>query len=172
MITPRLHSVSLFDLQYGVSKCPFTVRALSAVRAPDTSARLIRSPSTQRASEDLQRIQSLGAASLSYSNPLARDVQSIAYEARAAGQDPGGCGGGGAHARHRAQDAPRTAPATAPFVVLLFGCPIVGWLATGQVISRERLRIAEVSRGRAAFGGDPHRIGMGTSSAAGITGRS
>lgn len=125
-----MHLASCLSARLGVAKCPFTVRALSAVRAPDTSARLIRSPNTQRASEDLQRIQSLGAASLSYSNLLARDVQSIAYEARAAGKDPGGCGGGDALARHRPQE--------------------------------------EVSRGRAAFGGDPHRMSIATSSAAGI----
>jgi HlyD family secretion protein len=35
----------------------------------------------------------------------------------------------------------------AAFLVLLFTWLIHGWLATGQVISRDRLRIAEVSRG-------------------------
>lgn len=59
-----------------------------------------------------------------------------------------------------AQDTPLAAPATlwtrkrlwfaggaAAFLVLLFAWLIHGWLATGQVISRERLRIAEVARG-------------------------
>jgi HlyD family secretion protein len=59
-----------------------------------------------------------------------------------------------------AQDTPVSAPAppwyrqrlkvagaAAAAVVLLFGWLIHGWLSTGQVISRERLRIAEVSHG-------------------------
>jgi HlyD family secretion protein len=59
-----------------------------------------------------------------------------------------------------AQDTPVSAPAppwyrqrlkvagaAAAAVALLFGWLIHGWLSTGQVISRERLRIAEVSRG-------------------------
>lgn len=60
----------------------------------------------------------------------------------------------------QAQDAPRAVSLTfwqrhrlrlalggAALLVLLFGWLIHGWLATGQVISHERLRIAEVSRG-------------------------
>jgi HlyD family secretion protein len=59
-----------------------------------------------------------------------------------------------------AQDAPRTvsvtfwqrhrlrlAAAAAALLVLVFGWLIHGWLATGQVIARERLRVADVSRG-------------------------
>jgi len=59
-----------------------------------------------------------------------------------------------------AQDAPLRAPeplwsrrrlwlagGAAAFLALLFAWLIHGWLATGQVIPRERLRIAEVSRG-------------------------
>ena len=59
-----------------------------------------------------------------------------------------------------AQDTPVSAPAlpwyrqrlkvaaaSGAVVVLLFGWLIHGWLSTGQVISRERLRIAQVSRG-------------------------
>ena len=59
-----------------------------------------------------------------------------------------------------AQDTPVSAPAlpwyrqrlkvaaaAGAVVVLLFGWLIHGWLSTGQVISRERLRIAQVSRG-------------------------
>lgn len=59
-----------------------------------------------------------------------------------------------------AQDAPLAAPGgfsirrrlwlaggAAAFLVLLFAWLIHGWLATGQVISRDRLRIAAVSRG-------------------------
>jgi HlyD family secretion protein len=41
----------------------------------------------------------------------------------------------------------KVAGAAAAAVALLFGWLIHGWLSTGQVISRERLRIAEVSRG-------------------------
>jgi HlyD family secretion protein len=60
----------------------------------------------------------------------------------------------------QAQDAPLRAPevlwtrrrlwlagGAAAFLVLLFTWLIHGWLATGQVISRDRLRIAAVSRG-------------------------
>jgi HlyD family secretion protein len=59
-----------------------------------------------------------------------------------------------------AQDTPVSAPSlpwyrqrlkvaavTGAVVVLLFGWLIHGWLSTGQVISRERLRIAQVTRG-------------------------
>lgn len=59
-----------------------------------------------------------------------------------------------------AQDTPRSVSATlwqrhrlplalggGALLALVFGWLIHGWLATGQVISRERLRIAEVSRG-------------------------
>ena len=41
----------------------------------------------------------------------------------------------------------KVAAAAAAAGVLLFGWLIHGWLSTGQVISRERLRIAQVSRG-------------------------